>query len=315
MNYVLAPTDDDILHYKKGSESKTHKYISRVLKNGKWVYTYTKNRLKENKVTNKDGEAYSPDNKTASFTKKYGKDKLKELNARSADNSKSPGKNYTPDVLTMQTSKGYPVTFSKNAEGYYEELRNTLNKNSYAETNRDIHLENKMYTNKGQPNMQYSPQNQAINTRTRGTAYNPTGGKHTSISSRQYSPSQSTKTVTTKQRGTSYTPDTTTSKSVSSRERAPISVMGYTHVNIGGGSHAFGESMTDKTVKAGLESYTRALNKVNETKKAKEAAKRQAKEDLKNKYKNQEPDTIMGTKTYKKKQKDKLMNRTGIHNF
>jgi hypothetical protein len=54
MKYVLTPTDNDILHYKKGSESKSHKYISRVLNKGKWVYIYAKNRMRGNKVTNKN---------------------------------------------------------------------------------------------------------------------------------------------------------------------------------------------------------------------------------------------------------------------
>lgn len=67
MNYIIAPTDNDILHYAKGSESKGHKYISRVFSKGKWVYTYAKNRLRGNKVTNKnakDGLQYSPTVKT-----------------------------------------------------------------------------------------------------------------------------------------------------------------------------------------------------------------------------------------------------------
>lgn len=54
MKYVLTPTDDDILHYKKGSESKSHSYISRVFQKGRWVYTYAKNRARGNKVTNKN---------------------------------------------------------------------------------------------------------------------------------------------------------------------------------------------------------------------------------------------------------------------
>lgn len=65
MKYVLTPTDDDILHYKKGSESKSHKYISRVFNKGKWVYIYAKNRLRGNNVTNKDGKKqYAPNIKT-----------------------------------------------------------------------------------------------------------------------------------------------------------------------------------------------------------------------------------------------------------
>lgn len=54
MKYLLQPTDNDVLHYAKGSESKSHKYISRVLNKGKWAYIYAKNRLRGNQVTNKN---------------------------------------------------------------------------------------------------------------------------------------------------------------------------------------------------------------------------------------------------------------------
>lgn len=60
MNYIITPSNNDILHYAKGTESKAHKYVSRVMKNGKWVYTYAKNRLRGNKVTNKDAKKYGP---------------------------------------------------------------------------------------------------------------------------------------------------------------------------------------------------------------------------------------------------------------
>ena len=67
MNYIVTPSNNDVLHYAKGTESKSHKYVSRVMKNGKWVYIYAKNRLRGNKVTNKnakDGLQYSPTVKT-----------------------------------------------------------------------------------------------------------------------------------------------------------------------------------------------------------------------------------------------------------
>lgn len=64
MKYILTPTDDDILHYKKGSESKSHKYISRVLNKGKWVYVYAKNRLRGNKVITNQTKGTTPYNPT-----------------------------------------------------------------------------------------------------------------------------------------------------------------------------------------------------------------------------------------------------------
>lgn len=68
-NYVIEPTD--VVH---GKEWKSHKYIKKVMNKGKWVYYYTKNRAKGNKVTNKNGKTqYSPNIKTdwgtASFIK------------------------------------------------------------------------------------------------------------------------------------------------------------------------------------------------------------------------------------------------------
>lgn len=36
-----------IMHGAKGSEWKTHKYVDKILKNGKWVYTYAKNKTSQ----------------------------------------------------------------------------------------------------------------------------------------------------------------------------------------------------------------------------------------------------------------------------
>lgn len=56
MRYVLAPTNNDLVHYAKGKESKNHKYISRVFKNGKWHYFYTPSgKSASKKTTEKDG--------------------------------------------------------------------------------------------------------------------------------------------------------------------------------------------------------------------------------------------------------------------
>lgn len=51
MRYVLAPTNNDLVHYAKGKESKNHKYISRVFKNGKWHYFYTPSGKSASKKT------------------------------------------------------------------------------------------------------------------------------------------------------------------------------------------------------------------------------------------------------------------------
>ena len=62
-SYVIEPTD--VVHSK---EWKSHKYIKKVMNKGKWVYYYTKNRARGNKVTNKNGKIqYSPNVKTQNY--------------------------------------------------------------------------------------------------------------------------------------------------------------------------------------------------------------------------------------------------------
>ena len=41
MNYIINPSQNDIIHSAKGKDWKTHKYISKKKVNGKWVYVYT----------------------------------------------------------------------------------------------------------------------------------------------------------------------------------------------------------------------------------------------------------------------------------
>lgn len=65
MYYTISPIETDIIHDRSW---KNHKYISRVWSKGKWIYTYAKNRLRGNKVTNKNavnGLQYAPNIRTA----------------------------------------------------------------------------------------------------------------------------------------------------------------------------------------------------------------------------------------------------------
>jgi len=117
MKYLLQPTDNDVLHYAKGSESKSHNYISRVFKKGKWVYTYAKNRLRGNSVTNKTGKSqYAPNVKTKYINRADGHT-IKTLNEPhwvldskmmdtgkkdSVTNQGSPDKQYNPNVKTVE---------------------------------------------------------------------------------------------------------------------------------------------------------------------------------------------------------------------
>ena len=175
MQYVLRPTDDDILHYKKGSESKTHKYISRVLKNGKWVYIYTKNRLRGNKVTNKNGiQQYSPNIKTGG---KEGSHIYVEHDPSNLARTVSRDRNVLNESLNPDLA----------AVGMYK-FSHALNS----------HRSNPMVTNRtpypyddngNWVDRQYSPSNQAINTRTRGTAYEPSQSSK-AASSRHYTPNE-----------------------------------------------------------------------------------------------------------------------------
>lgn len=75
MYYTVLPTNKDIVH---GKVWKSHKYISRIFKNGHWVYTYTKNRLRGNKVTNADGKNYTP-----GYTTNINRKKMEPLNSAS----------------------------------------------------------------------------------------------------------------------------------------------------------------------------------------------------------------------------------------
>ena len=62
--YEIQPTD--VVH-RSGREWKTHKYISKTMKKGKWVYLYAKNKARGS-VTNKNGKTqYSPNIKTQNY--------------------------------------------------------------------------------------------------------------------------------------------------------------------------------------------------------------------------------------------------------
>lgn len=62
--YEIQPTD--VVH-RSGREWKTHKYISKTMKKGKWVYQYAKNKARGT-VTNKNGKTqYSPNVKTQKY--------------------------------------------------------------------------------------------------------------------------------------------------------------------------------------------------------------------------------------------------------
>ena len=73
MQYILKPTEDDVLHSAKGTTWKNHKYVDIVTKNGKRVYKYgryltskAKSKITgKNAVTNKDSKyQYNPNIKT-----------------------------------------------------------------------------------------------------------------------------------------------------------------------------------------------------------------------------------------------------------
>ena len=211
MKYVLQPTQNDILHYAKGTESKAHKYISRAFKKGRWVYTYAKNKATGNAVTNKNGKKagesnkmqYSPtvktyangdvreplntgvylrdtrtsetvngqyqnDPKISNVDKSHIDptvvDKLKKLNAGEKKGNK--GTAYNPNILSMVIGKdtnGKWVNavlermIDKHGHKYLQEFRNTANKKAYEAVNRAHRIEEKLYTNKGVPEAQYSP--------------------------------------------------------------------------------------------------------------------------------------------------------------
>lgn len=87
-----------IMHGAKGSEWKTHKYVDKILKNGKWVYTYAKNSLgkTKNKLTN---------------IKNYSKNRDRLL----AIDSKNKKYNDMANKMSSRAEKAYNK-FKKNAD-------------------------------------------------------------------------------------------------------------------------------------------------------------------------------------------------------
>ena len=234
MKYVLAPTNKDIMHYAKGTESKSHGYISRVWKNGKWVYTYAKNRLRGNKVTNKNGkEQYSPNvNKASNFKNKYGVEALKEMNK----GSKGRHSGYEPNITTWGAAGDRTLNFEKGKDGIYRELNNNHNKNSHDKGTRDYQIEKGMYKNTGTPDNQYSPNDKRskVTNKTSNvkSSYSPTVKNN---SRNQYTPNEKTtkKTVTNKS-GTSYTAGQKKSDKEKKKNKGKVVLK-----NMSGGSHSF----------------------------------------------------------------------------
>lgn len=190
MKYVLTPTDDDILHYKKGSESKSHKYISRVLNKGKWVYIYAKNRMRGNRVTNKnvkpigqfksdpfgDKLQYSPTIKTETIddrsTDKQGhRSSVSKVLTEPVDT-----RAYLAGTETWKNiAKKYGIT-DPGPDGTFDTKLNAgQNIGKEVVTNRTGLLSQytpsyKTTKSRGTP---YTPSNKTITTATRGTAYTP----------------------------------------------------------------------------------------------------------------------------------------------
>lgn len=196
MQYILRPTNNDILHYAKGSESKSHNYISRVLKNGKWVYIYAKNRLRGNKVTNKNGNKkgyqYNPTIKTETVVDRSTGEKTSYRT--------EPGftKQYLYDVENTNTRRDPILSANGNALG-----RTVTNQSVY--NDRYDHRTGNIIGDN-----QYSPKNRAVNTASRGTAYEPPQSSK-AANSRHYTPAQSSKAASSRH----YTP--TTKRTVTNR--------------------------------------------------------------------------------------------------
>ena len=187
MNYVLTPTQNDILHYSKGSESKTHKYISRVFKKGRWVYTYAKNKLRGNAVTNKNGSKgfdgshtvtqYNPNVKTINPYQTNRQIKVGIPNGpRQLSYSDSTGDHYINPTVTKAITKGMvevmsPSNKSAGLEVYGKIMNSHQELGSIPVTNRSEHG-----ANWDRITSQYSPTYKTTPsvTNANGTAYSPT---------------------------------------------------------------------------------------------------------------------------------------------
>ena len=226
MKYVLTPTDDDILHYKKGSESKSHNYISRAFKNGKWIYTYAKNRLRGNKVTNqtKGTTPYNPGIKTKyiSGPDKHTKKVLGEPRSYLGPNTHATLNNgqkesvtnatkgttpYNPTIKTVDTNRDIGGTVIDTRHGG-QEIRKALAENMTAETKVSGLT---LFDNLMNTGMKYS-------------VTNNTGRNDMSRVNSQYTPSYKTPDSSKH-----YTPNIKTNMPVNPSLKTPIS---YTQTNI-----------------------------------------------------------------------------------
>ena len=162
MKYVLTPTDDDILHYKKGSESKSHSYISRVFQKGRWVYTYAKNRARGNKVTNKTKgtTSYTPNEKTKRTITNQTKDVIQyNPTVKTLDIGRDMGGRLTNVFNGHNISKAMAenMTAETKTDGltYFANIMNTARTETVTNRTKDV----KQYTPnyKTNVNKQYSP--------------------------------------------------------------------------------------------------------------------------------------------------------------
>ncbi len=129
MQYVLQPTQDDVLHSAKGTTWKNHKYVDIVTKNGKRVYKYgryltskAKSKITGNTVTNKNGTAYSPT--------------IKTIRGPVAISNKA-GTPYNPTIKTIDPHKDIGGKTASIKNDHYETLNKALAENMTAETKAD----------------------------------------------------------------------------------------------------------------------------------------------------------------------------------
>ena len=298
MNYILAPAQNDILHYSKGSESKTHKYISRVFKKGRWVYTYAKNKVTGKKaVTNKDGTPYNPTVKTVTL-----KDTPKGVQQISTRNNENEGWH----LITKALAENMTAETKLDGYTYFDNLMR-----SHMQTSVTNRTKGNAYTSTGVK--QYTP-----DYKTSPAPYSPTiktykhydnefnydGNRYIDSQNNteiyKTSPTYKTTPSVTNANGTAYSPSNkTTTKTASSTKSTsvPYTALGMgTHINrSNGGSHSFGYSTTEQ---AGINTFNSIMSSYKDYKAENAAEKKKKEEEKKKKIYGSVPYTALGMGTH-----------------
>lgn len=283
MKYVLRPTQNDVIHYAKGSESKNHKYITRKMNDGKWRYTYKEKRK----------GVVAPATKLSS-TFKATNDLINDLEG----------------VITTKSAASELVDRGTNPNGSsYDNLKVALMEIGIDPSNfsdaeiEDIRQSVRDYYNKTIKNSV---------TNADGSAYSPTNVTRKAVTNADggnYTPTNTKRKAVTNASGTSYSPSDTVKRSQAKADKADMERVGndimrqLSKDSIGGGSHSFGTKDDPDVVatRKGIELVNDLIDTYKETQERKAIEK----EERKKRY----------NKNNLTREFTKSLRGGGVHNF